>query len=200
MNTSSLLGAMVSETESEGASVQSFDLYSLDFKGCYGCFACKKEHTSSYGICAVKDDLRPVLESIRNCDALFIATPIFYRDVTGAMRSFVERLLFQSMLYSSPPRSLVVKRPKIGLLYTMNILAEQYELSPLKSQIESLESSIRFVLGDVSSFFAFGTNQLGDYDGIEYTYINGRERLERHAEFFPKELVRAREFARQFLK
>lgn len=199
MNTASILNAMASEMEYTGAMVKSYRLYSLDFKGCYGCFACKREHTASYGHCAVRDDLWPVLEDIRDCDALCVASPIYYRDVTGAMRSFVERLLFQYMLYSSPPRSVFGKRIKVGMAYTMNVLGADYEKSPLKTQIESLESTMRLILGDVSSFFAFGTNQLSDYDGIEYAYFDGRERLARHGESFPKELARARKFARECL-
>lgn len=36
-------------------------LYDLDFTGCRSCFACKRKGGASYGRCAVRDGLPPLL-------------------------------------------------------------------------------------------------------------------------------------------
>ena len=36
----------------------------IDFKGCKSCFACKIKNSKTNGVCALKDDLRPVLERL----------------------------------------------------------------------------------------------------------------------------------------
>jgi multimeric flavodoxin WrbA len=69
----------------------------------------------------------------------------------------------------------------------------------VNAAIEELESSLKLVIGEVTSFFAFGTNQLTNYKDIEYTYINSEERLKRYKEEFPKELIRVKEFAKQLI-
>lgn len=199
MNTSTLLNAAIQEIETSGKTVQSYNLYDLTYKGCYSCFACKKTAEPSYGKCAIGDDLKPIFEKIKECSALILATPIYYRDVTGQMRSFIERLLFQSMLYSTPPRSIFGKKIKVGLIYTMNVTEKQYQNYLLKPHLEGMEETIRLVLGETFSFFGFETNQLKDYTGIEYTFIDSRQRMKRHDEHFPKEIERVREFAKKLL-
>ena len=199
MNTSKLLNAVNGAFIENGKSTVLHSLYDMNFKGCYSCFGCKKVNSPSYGKCVIKDDLFGVLEEIRDCSILIMATPIYFRDVAGELRSFIERLLFQSLVYSTPPRSAVKRRIKVGMIYTMNITKEQYENYPLKSQLEALENSINMFLGETKSFFAFGTNQLESYEGIEYTYINSEERLKNHNERFPKEMKRAEEFTRSLI-
>ena len=41
----------------------------------------------------------PLLEETRTVDALILGSPIYYGDVTGEMRSFMERLLFPNPIY-----------------------------------------------------------------------------------------------------
>jgi len=63
------------------------------------CFACKLKGGESFGRCAVNDDLAPVLEEIKSTDAFILGSPIYFGDVTGKMRSFLERLLFPNPIY-----------------------------------------------------------------------------------------------------
>jgi hypothetical protein len=81
----------------------------------------------------------------------------------------------------------------------MNVMEAQYANYSLKPQIEGMESSLKMIIGDVKSFFAFGTNQLDNYEGIEYTYINSEERLQRYKEEFPNEKERVREFVKELI-
>jgi multimeric flavodoxin WrbA len=194
MNTAKLLGAAKQTLETLDNTVTHYNLYDLNFNGCKSCFACKKTAKSSYGKCIVKDDLYDLFETIRQSDGLIIGTPIYFQDVSGALRSFLERLLFQNLIYSSPPKSAFEPKMKTALIYTMNIGSQAYEQTLTKDVIKNMERQITRLFGKTSSYKSFETNQLNKYDGIEYTYFNPQERLQTHKTEFPKEMQNVRSF------
>ena len=53
-------------------------LYDLDFKGCRSCFGRKTKGGASYGRCAVKDELTPILEEIKKVDAIIMGSPVYF--------------------------------------------------------------------------------------------------------------------------
>lgn len=65
------------------ATVETVNLYEAEFKGCRSCFACKLKDAPSYGKCAVKDNLSPILEKALKADILVLASPIYLMDVSG---------------------------------------------------------------------------------------------------------------------
>ncbi len=64
-----------------------FMLNDLNYKGCQACMACK----STSEKCVVPDDMQDVLESVRKCDLLVLATPVYYGDVSSQMKGFIDR-------------------------------------------------------------------------------------------------------------
>ena len=109
---------------SQGADTELIHLYDLRFTGCTSCFACKTRGGKSYGKCAVKDGLAPILKKIEEADALILGSPIYFGNVSGEMRSFLERLLFPYFTYTDPPQSLFPKKIPTGFIYTMNVTEE----------------------------------------------------------------------------
>ena len=85
-------------------------LYDYTFKGCISCFSCKLKEGKSYGRCCVQDELASVLQIASTADCLVIASPIYLMDVTGAMKSFLERLCFPFGSYEHGYRSLAPKK------------------------------------------------------------------------------------------
>ena len=67
--------------------VRTYVLNNLKYRGCQACYACKTTHDH----CVVKDDLAEVLEAVRAADVLVLATPVYYGDVSGQMKSFIDR-------------------------------------------------------------------------------------------------------------
>ena len=63
-NTATLLKEVLKGARAAGADTELVHLYDLDYAGCKSCFACKKVGGRSYGRCAVRDGLRPILEGI----------------------------------------------------------------------------------------------------------------------------------------
>ncbi|MBR3458783.1 MAG: flavodoxin family protein [Selenomonadaceae bacterium] len=98
-NTAQLLKAAMQGAEEAGAKTELVHLYSLNFKGCISCFACKLKNRE-HGICAMKDDLSPILEQIKQTDAIVFGSPIYFMNITAGMVAFLERFLFSNYLYT----------------------------------------------------------------------------------------------------
>ena len=81
---------------STGAETETVRLYDYAYKGCISCFACKIKNSKTNGLCAYKDDLRPVLEKAHAADIILVGTPVYYNYPAGQVRSFLERLLSRS--------------------------------------------------------------------------------------------------------
>src|SRR4030042_352817 len=99
-NTAALLNKTLEGAASQGQEIELVHLYDLHFRGCKSCFACKKRGGKSYGRCAVKDGLTPVLEKVQEADALILGSPLYFGSITGEMKSFIERLLFPYLTYT----------------------------------------------------------------------------------------------------
>ncbi len=70
-----------------GAEVAAFALNTLDYKGCQGCLACK----TKLDRCIVEDDLSGVLDAVRGCDVLVLSSPVYFGDVSGQLKCFIDR-------------------------------------------------------------------------------------------------------------
>jgi multimeric flavodoxin WrbA len=91
-NSAALLDAALKGAAESGAVCERIDLFDLQYKGCVSCFGCKRLGGASYGRCAQKDALTPVLEKILAADVLLLATPLYFGEVPGAVRNLLQRL------------------------------------------------------------------------------------------------------------
>lgn len=73
--------------EELGAEVVSYPLNKLTYQGCQGCFACK----TKLDRCIVEDDLSEVLDAVKDCDALVMSSPVYFGEVTGQLKCFIDR-------------------------------------------------------------------------------------------------------------
>lgn len=86
-NSAAVAAKFMETAESLGAQTQTFALNKLEFKGCQACYVCKtkKDH------CALHDGLIPVLDAVKDCDVLVVATPIYYGEVSSQTKAFIDR-------------------------------------------------------------------------------------------------------------
>ncbi|WP_321505753.1 flavodoxin family protein [uncultured Methanoregula sp.] len=190
-NTATLLEHALNGAASQGAETELIHLYDLDFKGCTSCFACKLKGGKSYGKCAMKDDLTPVLDRIARANALILGSPIYFGTVTGEMRSFMERLLFPYLTYTRPPASLFERKMPAAFVYTMNVSEAQLKELHYPVHIGFNESVLARTFGQAESFLSFETLQFEDYDKVVFSYADPEERRERHRVVFPQDCRRA---------
>ncbi len=187
-NTATLLKKALDGAAGRGAATELVHLYDLNFKGCISCFACKLKDGKSYGRCAMRDDLTPVLEAVAAADALILGSPIYYWNITGEMLSFLERLLFQYTVYSVTAQSLLGKQLPVGFIYTMNVPEDFVKSFKLDERLGSTESALRRILGgEVATLYATDTYQFDDYSKYVSDRFDPEQKAKRRAEVFPKD-------------
>ena len=190
-NTASLLEKALEGAASVGAETELVHLYDLNYKGCISCFACKLKGGVSYGKCAVKDDLTSILDKISNVDALILGSPIYFGTVTGEMRSFMERLLFQYLVYTRPPGSLFDRKIRTAFIYTMNVSEELMKEYQYPVHMGLNENVLRRTFGEAETLCSFETLQFEDYDKVVFSYFDPEERRKRRRTVFPEDCRQA---------
>jgi multimeric flavodoxin WrbA len=190
-NTAMLLEKALEGAKSADAETELVHLYDLDYKGCTSCFACKLKGGKSYGRCAVRDDLTAVLDRIHDADALVLGSPIYFGTVTGEMRSFMERLLFPYLAYTSPPSTLFGRKIKTAFIYTMNVSEEQMKAAQYTVHIGLNEGILARTFGHAETLCSFETLQFEDYSKVVFSYTDPGARKERRKTVFPKDLEKA---------
>ena len=202
-NTGTLLEKALEGAASQGAETELIHLYDLNYKGCISCFACKTKGGKSYGRCAVKDDLTPVLKKVEEADALILGSPIYFGAVCGEMRSFMERLQFPYRPYNrfeDPKQTLFPRKIPTGFIYTMNVTAEQMKEMEFDHPCRLNERFLRVIFGASESLFCFDTVQFEDYSKMVQERFDPEKKAQRRREVFPKDCEKAFEMGARFAK
>jgi multimeric flavodoxin WrbA len=186
-NTATLLKKALKGAASQGAETELVHLYDLNYKGCISCFACKTRGGKSYGQCAVKDDLKPILEKIAAADGLILGSPIYFGIVSGEMRSFMERLLFPYFTYTDPPQSLCPKKMPTGFIYTMNVTEEQMRDWGYETLFENAQRLLQMAFGAAETVCSFDTYQFKDYAKVVADRFDPEKKARRRREVFPQD-------------
>ena len=163
MNTAQMLQhfAEGAQSVSDDVEVKTVRLYDMDFKGCMSCMVCKIKGKAS-NICKFKDALTPVLEEIAQADGLVLGSPIYFGDVTGKMRIFLERLAFPWLSYND--YSMTAPKPMpVVLMETMNGTPDRNN----SQGYGSMEYCIARALGEPEHLIAYNTYQVKDYSRFE---------------------------------
>lgn len=199
-NTATLLEKALEGAASEGAETEMIHLYDLNFKGCISCFACKLKDGKSYGKCAVKDDLTPVLEKLEDIDAVILGSPIYLGNSTGEMRSFMERYIFPYLVYSNNIPSLYSRNIPVGFIYTMGAKEEFFDMFGLRKTIELNENLAKRIFGYSESLCSTDTYQFDDYSKYVADRFDPEEKEKRRKEVFPQDCEKAFEMGARFVK
>lgn len=85
-NTEILIKEALRGAGAEGTKIVS--LAKVDFGGCIGCRACRKDGAKG---CVVDDGMQKLYREIKKADALILGSPIYYGEVTGQMKCFMDR-------------------------------------------------------------------------------------------------------------
>lgn len=166
-NTATMLKHALEGAESAGAETELIHLHKLDFSGCISCFACKRKDRKEIGVCAVKDDLRPILDKVREADAFIVGTPVYYGTETAATRAFLERVQFPYLNYENYAVSHFPRKIKTGLVYTMNVDDTLMEAMGYPATFERTRSYLARHFGECELVLARNTTQYSDYAKFE---------------------------------
>ena len=197
-NTATLLKHALEGAASQGAETELIHLYDYDYKGCISCFACKLESGNSYGRCAIKDELQPILEKVEEADAIILGSPIYFGMTTSGTRSFIERLMFQYLVYDKKYSSLFKRRIQTGFIYTMNVNQSNAEERAYPQILRAAELAMKRTFGESESLFVTDTYQFDDYSKYETSAYNVEEKSKRRKEVFPEDCKKAFEMGARF--
>ncbi len=190
-NTVTLLEHALAGAQSQGAETEMVHLHSLTFSGCISCFACKRLNRKQRGVCAVKDDLSPVLERIATVDALLLGSPIYYGTETAAMRACMERLCFPYNPYAEDGHCDFGRVIPTALLYTMNVAEDMVEPYGYATHCTLMQRTLSRHLGPCEMMYCTDTVQYADYSKYESARFDSEAKRLRRETLFPADCDRA---------
>lgn len=203
-NTAKLLKEAQRGAESIGAETEYFNLYDINYKGCLSCFACKRKNATTNCVCAIKDDLRPILEKCIQADAIIMGSPVYFSYPTGEFRSFLERLLFpvHTYLVDKETGGLKSLRPKTipcGVIFTMNCPKEWMGKYNYPTILEDNINSLNHVFGCAEVMYSCDTYQFIDYSKYDIDLFDEKHKAQVRETQFPKDMEAAYELGKKLL-
>ena len=86
-NSDALAESLIRGARDAGHEVEHISLKGKDLKFCTGCLACQKTQQ-----CVLKDDAVRIAERVKASDTLVFATPIYYYEMSGQMKTLLDQL------------------------------------------------------------------------------------------------------------
>jgi multimeric flavodoxin WrbA len=164
-----MLHQVIEGAKSAGAETEFVNLFDLDYKDCMSCYACKLKGRKSFGHCTLNDELKPLLECIEQSDVIVLGSPVYYGNLSGQMRSFTDRLLFQYLDYGGTGTGPKPKNFKTALIATMNVNDEIYVKRGFRDTLVSFSEMIAHTLGSCELLTLTNTILFDDYS--KYVYL-----------------------------
>jgi multimeric flavodoxin WrbA/putative sterol carrier protein len=94
-NTSQMLAMLREHLAGEGFGLEEIFLSQQHIEYCTGCAVCLEK-----GACWIRDDHKGVVKKLLDADAVILASPVYFRQVTAQMKTFLDR----SLGYGHRPR------------------------------------------------------------------------------------------------
>ena len=85
-NSDSLADSFAKGAAERGNTVEKISLIGKKIGFCIGCLSCQKTQK-----CVLKDDAAEIVEKMKNADVIAFATPIYYYEMAGQMKTLLDR-------------------------------------------------------------------------------------------------------------
>ena len=123
-NSDTLADSFLRHARSVGAETEVVALSDLNYSGCVNLFECK----SGSDKCGLQDDLAAVLQSIVQSRVLVLASPIYFTQVSGQLKTAIDRM-FSFLVPDYPnvsPASRLVGERHVVLVQTQGEGEDRY--------------------------------------------------------------------------
>lgn len=87
------VSAIIQAAREHGAETHTIRLTEQHIEFCRNCRECTLDPGDARGKCIQKDDLEAILDELEAADAVVLASPVNYYNVTAIFRRFLERLI-----------------------------------------------------------------------------------------------------------
>lgn len=202
-NTADMLQSAMRGAQEMGAECEMVHLYDIDFKGCKSCFACKLKNSKCNGVCALKDDLRPVLERCREADVIVLGSPVYYSYPTGELRSFMERLCFPVGTYLYENGKHITLRNKViptAMIFTMNCPEDYMKQINYPTLLEENTKVMADIFGYSETLYACNTYQFNDYSRYDFNLFSEEDKRRYRDEHYDIDLQNAYELGKRLVE
>ncbi len=144
---------------------QSFFLNGMNIHGCRGCFG---GHSSKACPCVQKDDMDQIYPEVKDCDIVVIASPLYYWNLSGQIRTAFDRLF----ALEEGDGNLLRGHDRGGVLL---MAAEGHGFEDVLTYYQHLMEHLRWK--DLGHVLAGGNGDVGDIQGkpeFEQAYSLGK--------------------------
>ena len=86
-NSDILAQSLIKGAADAGHEVEQISLKGKKINYCIGCMCCQKTQQ-----CVIKDDAPEIAEKVKNADTLVFVTPIYYYEMSGQMKTLLDRM------------------------------------------------------------------------------------------------------------
>ncbi len=83
---SALASKVLEGAKANGHTTSLINLYDYKLDYCLGCWSCERN-----GKCVLKDDFNLIFEKVKDADVLVLASPTYWSNVSGIMKTFFDR-------------------------------------------------------------------------------------------------------------
>ncbi len=116
-NSDRLAEELIRGAKDAGHEVEQISLKGKEIRFCIGCLSCQKTQK-----CVLKDDAVQIAEKIKEAETLVFATPIYYYEMSGQMKTLLDRM---NPLYPSDY--------KFRKVYMLSVATEDEDYVPEKA-------------------------------------------------------------------
>ena len=194
-NTAQMLQKAMDGAKEAGAESELINLFDYEFTGCRSCFVCKIKNSKTNGVCAIRDQIRPIIEKAQDADVIIIGSPVYFGYPTGQVRSLVERLLFPLDTYLFDDQGNRLKVPhkpvQTALIYTMNCPEELSHKLGYDTLLGFTGDEMGRLYGYTEILCSYETLQFKDYSRYDMNLFSEEQRKDRHETQFPIDLQNA---------
>lgn len=203
-NTVQILQSAMKGAEEAGAETELVHLFDLNCKGCVSCFACKLKNSRTNGICALKDEVRPVLEKCFEADVIVFGSPIYYGYPTAQMRAFWERMMFPLDSYELDEngvrcRYLSITKPT-AMIYTMNVPENMMDEVQYPTILSANSNDMERLFGYCENLYVNDTYQYDDYSRYAIGLFDEKLKAKHREEHFPIDLQNAYDLGKRLVE
>ena len=90
-NTYAALAMVGEELQKESITVDIVNIGSVGVRGCLACNKCVKNQNER---CVIDDEVNEWIQFMKKADGILLGSPVHYADISGAMKSFLDRAFY----------------------------------------------------------------------------------------------------------
>ena len=129
-NTQILIDTTLAPLREAGHECEVISLAGLNIGGCTACAACKREKDRACH--GRSDDLNPLMEKVWEADALIVASPTYFADVTTEVKAFIDRIGYvaraNDQLLSRKIGAPLVSARRAGAIHTLDSIVHLFTI------------------------------------------------------------------------